>query len=363
MADNAELQLNIGSNLETIQSRIAQLDDANMIEAQGIAISLEIQRLIPLLTGDEKGMLKKMLDKKSQELEKAEPVAEEKKPFERAVGWAPTRADMRVVIDAARESLANGEANKKIDEEHIKAHNKNKEKMANKLVLAKAERDAKKTKSLEPIVEPVPEVAEEVKPAEIFAGPAMPDIDLDNKTAPVDNDKGTGAGRALVREGDTAETPASLINVTVPAESIQAENMETPAVIESADSAETGKPIEVEEPVKVAEPVANTFGLENSEAKNNDTVGDREFVKSPIVDNAPEPLPVAEQPSSQTPAPKVAIPTMAKESSGTSFINFFKKMIPKGDAGSDEFTMVVDAAQTRSEANKNENEESIKKAA
>jgi subtilase family serine protease len=42
-------------------------------------------------------------------------------------------------------------------------------------------------------------------------------------------------------------------------------------------------------------------------------------------------------------------------------------MIPKGDAGSDEFTMVVDAAQTRAEANKNENEneneESIKKAA
>ena len=362
MADNAELQLNIGSNLETIQSRIAQLDDEKMTEAQGIAISLEIQRLIPLLTGDEKGMLKKMLDKKSQELEEPKAI-EQEKPLERAVGWAPTRANLRV-IDAARRSLAD-------DEGHIQAHNKNKEKMANKLVLAKAERDAKKIKSSKPIVEPVAEVVEDVKPVETFAGPAMPDIVLNNKTETAVekinlNYKATGAGRALVQQGDTAQTPASLLDVTVPAESIQAEDIGTPAVIESADSETTGKPVEVEEPVKIPEPVADAFGLGNSEATNGDRVGDREFVKSPIVDSIPAPLPVAEQPISQTPAPTVAIPNIAdKESSRTSISELWKRLMPrKKDPNSDDFTMFVNAAAERqSKANKDEDSESLEKAA
>ncbi len=341
--DNKDRQLETGSNLGKVESYIGQYYDATLSNEDRIKTALEIQRLISTLTNDEKAHLQETIDRNNEQVE----TGEETKvitPLERAISWAPTRANLRV-IDAARESLAD-------DEGHIAAHHKNKPRIAEGLELAKKKRDNKRA-----VVDDDSALAgsKDIVPDKIdvsFPGPEMPDINLSDASADqaapsVDEGAMTGASRALGIDGDRDSVAVPLAtNVAIPAESIQADDGRIPPTIETAKS-EAGRPVEVD-PIHVAEVVPNILTSKEIEDINvtggDKAIGDREIG----VPDVAEIQGVHEKHLSQ-----VAIPVIPEEAQGSGLFSFFKKLIPHGDAGADQFKMAEAVAEKRGKTKSN----------
>lgn len=274
--------------------------------------------------------------------------------LEHAIGWAPTRANMRV-IEAARESVADSEG-------HVAAHHKNKLKIAEGLRLAKEKRDNKtpvpeeETNIAAPIIDENPQVIDS------FPGPQKPDINLSDAenieaAPPVEDGVMTGAGRDLAApdSSNNSEVITPPVNVAVPAESIQADNGQIPSIIETAKS--DGRTVEVD-PIK--EPEATPEILAAAEIKKGDkpvkeevlAVDAAEQTSSPVVESPTEvksSIQVTEDASA-----KVAIPNMSETPRGSNFLSFFKKLIPRGDAGADQFNLAESVAEKRSQLSKPE---------
>lgn len=300
--DTNELQL--GSNLGKVESYVESYYGEGLTNAERIKTALGIQRILPLLSDDEKGQLRVILDKKSEQLNSEG--AKEIQPLDSAIGWAPTRANLRAV-ETAR-------SNKVKDEGDINAHEKNKPEISRLLEEAKARRDEKETKSEilteipvipdkidqpesetvvsdkidAPVTEAIADVVKEKTPA-----PSMLDIDSspvsNNQTVQIaSGEEPTGANRGLELltnsdDGDANMAP-SAVDTSLPAKSIQAENSQAPvATIESAKS--DGGPVEIEKVVTI-EPKPEV---------------------SPIIPAVAEPIPPV-TPSAETTTPPSAPP-------------------------------------------------------
>lgn len=295
-----------------------------------------------------------------------------------AIGWAPTSANLRV-LNATREETAEGEIDKN-------AHNLNIPKIAELLESAKAKRYEETNKPT--IITEVPAISNNVDVAESdvvadvateeASTPAMPYIDLnsknDNQEAPaVAEGKTTGANRGFElltdKDNDANIVVPPVIDASLPSESIQAEDDQAPvATIETAEydggpvnveEAATTKPnsehnvaippaaepistvIEVTPPVnEVIEPVENSITVSEAVAPIPSVIPSVEATTPP---SAP-PVNVETVPAGQAETPPQSVPEMPK---GRGILNFFNKLVPKGEARADYFKFAAKVAEGR----------------
>jgi hypothetical protein len=195
----------------------------------------------------------------------------------------------------------------------------------------------------------------------------MPDINLsnlgNNNVAPsVDGGSMTGASRGFKPTGDQGVT-SLLNNVLMPAESIQSGDGQILPVIETAKS--DGKPVEIDSTGDAESVVKAPTKAENNETqiKLGRTVGDSGYE---VAGGADLTSVGVEDPTSriqQGDVPKVAIPVIPEEAQGSGLFRFFKRLIPHGDAGADQFNLAETVAEKRGLSNPGDTIEEKKQAA